>query len=84
MVEISKTTKRYPTDLTHEEWERVRPFLPVVAGRGRRPKTDLLEVLNAIRYMARSKVAAPTLNALWNVIGRTIDTLPPRECANYF
>ncbi len=46
--------RRYPTDLTDEEWERIVPFLPAPAGRGRPPKTDLREVLNAIRYMARS------------------------------
>jgi len=27
-ADIEKTTKRYPTDLTDEEWERTRPFLP--------------------------------------------------------
>ncbi len=28
MVEIEKKTKRYPTDLTDEEWARIEPFLP--------------------------------------------------------
>lgn len=46
--------RRYPTDLTNEEWERITPLLPAPAGRGRPPKADLREVLNAIRYMARS------------------------------
>ena len=46
--------KRYPTDLTDEEWERMRPFLPKPGKRGRKSATDLREVLNAIRYMARS------------------------------
>jgi putative transposase len=32
----------------------MRPFLPKPAKRGRKPTTDLREVLNAIRYMARS------------------------------
>ncbi len=54
MAEIAKKTKRYPTDLTDEEWERMRPFLPKPGKRGRKPATDLREVLNAIRYMARS------------------------------
>jgi len=54
MADIAKKTKRYPTDLTDEEWERMRPFLPTAAKRGRKPATDLREVLNAIRYMARS------------------------------
>ena len=54
MVEIACKTKRYPTDLTGEEWQRLNPLLPKVSERGRRPKTDLREVLNAIRTMARS------------------------------
>ena len=45
---------RYPTDLTDAEWEQIRPLLPKPAKRGRKPKVDLREVLNAIRYMARS------------------------------
>jgi len=28
MAEIEKKTKRYPTDLTEEEWSRVEPLLP--------------------------------------------------------
>ncbi|MGE3743994.1 MAG: IS5 family transposase [Geminicoccaceae bacterium] len=54
MAEIARRTRRYPTDLTDEEWRRIGPLLPKVARRGRKPKTDLREVLNAIRYMARS------------------------------
>ena len=30
MAEIEKKTKRYPTDLTDEEWARIEPFLPQV------------------------------------------------------
>lgn len=46
--------QRYPTDLTDVEWEAIRPLLPKPAKRGRPPTTDLREVLNALRYMARS------------------------------
>jgi len=28
MAEIERKTKRYPTDLTDEEWARVAPLLP--------------------------------------------------------
>jgi putative transposase len=52
--EEEKKTKRYPSDLTDEEWERINPLLPKPAKRGRKPDVDLREVLNAIRYMARS------------------------------
>jgi transposase len=54
MADIEKKTKRYPSDLTDEEWDRVAPFLPPPAKKGRKPEVDLREVLNAIRYMARS------------------------------
>lgn len=54
MAEIERKAKRYPTDLTDEEWAKIEPFLPRPARRGRRRAVDLREVLNAIRYMARS------------------------------
>jgi putative transposase len=54
MADIAKKTKRYPTDLTDEEWSRIEPLLPRGPKRGRRRSVDLREILNAIRYMARS------------------------------
>lgn len=54
MAEIEKKTKRYPTELTDEEWARIEPFLPGAAKSGRPSRTDLREVLNGIRYLARS------------------------------
>src|SRR5512135_1392215 len=54
MAAIAKKTKRYPSDLTDEEWERIAPLLPKPTKKGRKPAVDLREVLNAIRYMARS------------------------------
>lgn len=54
MAAIERKTKRYPTDLTDEEWARIEPLLPRPARRGRKPWVDLREVLNAIRYMTRS------------------------------
>lgn len=54
MARIEKKTKRYPSDLTDEEWERIRPLLPKPARKGRKPSVDMREIVNAIRYMARS------------------------------
>src|SRR5271154_152803 len=54
MAKIEKKTKRYPSDLTDEEWARIEPFLPHASKAGRPIEVDLREVLNAIRYMARS------------------------------
>jgi transposase len=47
MAKIEKKTKRYPTDLTDEERERIAPFLPKPAKKGRKPGADMREVLNA-------------------------------------
>lgn len=46
--------RRYPTDLTDEEWARVGLFLPARVKRGRPPSTDLRELLNAIRCLMRA------------------------------
>jgi putative transposase len=54
MAAIEKKTKRYPSDLTDEEWLAIEPVLPRAARRGRKRTTDLREVVNAIRYMVRS------------------------------
>ena len=54
MAGLGRKTKRYPSDLTDEEWARIEPLLPKPSRRGRKPEVDLREVLNAIRYMARS------------------------------
>ena len=54
MAEIEKKTKRYPTDLTDEEWSQIESLLPKPAKTGRRRTVDLREVVNAIRYLARS------------------------------
>ena len=54
MVAIEKKTKRYPSDLTDEEWVALEVFLPQPATRGRKRTTELREVVNALRYMVRS------------------------------
>jgi putative transposase len=54
MAAIEKKTRRYPSDLTDEEWRSVEPLLPQPAKRGRKRTTDLRDVVNAIRYMVRS------------------------------
>jgi putative transposase len=54
MAAIEKKTRRYPTDLTDEEWSQVEPLLPRAGKTGRRRRIDLREVLNALRYLART------------------------------
>ena len=54
MAKIRNKLKRYPTDMTDEEWSVIAPALPQPAKRGRPRKTDLREVVNAIRYLVRT------------------------------
>ena len=54
MVKIEKKTKRYPSDLTDEEWERIAPLMPKPGRRGRPREVDFREVINAVRYLVRS------------------------------
>jgi transposase len=52
--------KRYPSDLSDAEWALIEPHLPEPkqpGTRGRPPKTSRREVVNAIRYLARSGCA---------------------------
>jgi transposase len=48
MAELARKTKRYPSDLTDEEWALLEPLMPQPSRRRRRPSVDLREVLNAI------------------------------------
>lgn len=50
----AKQLKRYPSDLTDEEWSLMEPLMPPAAKAGRRRTVDLREVINAIRYLVRS------------------------------
>jgi transposase len=43
MADIEKKTKRHPTDLTDEEWERIKPFLPSAARKGHKPSLSRRE-----------------------------------------
>ncbi len=54
MAEIARKTKRYPSDLTDEEWSRIEPLMPKPSRRGRPRKVDLREIINALRYLVRS------------------------------
>lgn len=54
MVRIARKTKRYPSDLTDEEWERIAPLMPKPGRRGRPREIEFREVINAVRYLVRS------------------------------
>ena len=54
MAQITKKTKRYPSDLTDDEGERIAPLMPKAGQRDRPRKIDFREVINAGRYLVRS------------------------------
>ena len=54
MAEIARKTKRYPSDLTDEEWSWIEPLMPKPSRRGRPRKVDPREIINALRYLVRS------------------------------
>ena len=54
MAEIAKKTKRYPSDLTDEEWAEIAPLMPKPGRRGRPREVEFREVINAVRYLVRS------------------------------
>jgi hypothetical protein len=39
-AKIEKKTKRYPSDLTDEEWERIAPLMPKPGRRGGRGRSN--------------------------------------------
>jgi transposase len=48
-------SKRYPDDLTNEEWVLIEPLLPKgPRGQGRKPKYTRREMLNAMFYVLRT------------------------------
>jgi putative transposase len=64
----------YPTDLRDAEWTILEPLLPPAKRRGR-PRADLRQVLNAIRYVTRS-------GAQWRMVPR--DLVPWGTAWSYF
>jgi len=53
-VEHRRKSRRYPSDMTDEEWALLAPLLPPSKRGGRPRTTDLRDVLNAILYIASS------------------------------
>ncbi len=46
--------RKYPTDLTDEQWAVLEPLLRRRPGRGRPTRVDLRAVMNALLYQART------------------------------
>jgi putative transposase len=67
--------KRYPTDLTDEQWALIEPLLPLAKPGGRPRTTDLREVVNALFYQARTGVQ-------WDFLPH--DLVPKGTAYDYF
>ena len=50
----TRELKRYPSDLTDDEWSVIAPLMPAPSRIGRPRSADQREVINAIRYLVRS------------------------------
>jgi putative transposase len=70
--------KRYPTDLSDQQWELIAPLLPPAKsekGRGRKREVDLREIVNAILYINRAGCS-------WEMLPR--DLPPSKTVYQYF
>jgi putative transposase len=67
--------KRYPSDLTDEQWAVLEPWIPPPRPGGRPRKADMREVVNAIFYLTREGCA-------WRALPH--DLPPWKTVYNYF
>src|SRR4051812_17162963 len=67
--------KRYPTDLTDEQWGLIEPLLPPARPGGRPRSVDLREVVNTLLYQART-------GCQWDMLPH--DLLPRSTAFDYF
>lgn len=72
MAKIAKKTKRYPSDLTDEEWEQIAPLMPKPGRRGRPREVDFREVTRCATLCARvaaggccGSISAPGRRSGW-------------------
>ena len=67
--------KPYPSDLTNAQWKILKPLIPPAKPGGRPREVDMREVLNTLRYQARS-------GCQWDMLPH--DLLPKSTVYDYF
>lgn len=58
-----KQKKRYPTAESDAEWAWMAPLMPGTVHTGRPREVDLREVINALRYLVRTRCDWPYISA---------------------
>lgn len=71
---MSEPRKRYPTDLTDQQWELLEPLFPKNEGPGKPRTVDLREIINALLYMVRT-------GCQWDMLPHD---LPHRSAVRYY
>lgn len=65
---------RYASDTTDEEWHLIEPMMPPQPARGRRRRTDLRAVTNAIFYLLQS-------GCQWGLLPKDF---PPKSTVHFY
>ena len=65
---------RYPSDLTDQEWELAKPYIPRARRGGNKRTVDVREVLNGLMYVLST-------GCQWRAIPKD---LPPRSTVNFY
>ncbi len=66
--------KRYPSDLTDGQWEKIEPLIPPARPGGRPREVEMREVMNGIFYLVRSGCS-------WRMLPKD---LPPWGTVHYY
>ena len=70
-----RSTLRYPSDLTDEEWALIAPLIPPAKRGGRKREVDIREVVNGVMYILST-------GCQWQYLPKD---LPPKSTVNdYF
>lgn len=69
-----RSTLRYPSDLTDEEWRHIEPLIPPAKRGGRRRKVNIREVMNGVMYVLST-------GCQWRCLPKD---LPPRSTVFHY
>ena len=72
--DYERKCKRYPSDLTDEEWALIGPLIPPAKHGGRRRTVDVREVLNGLLYVLET-------GCQWRSLPKD---LPPRSTVHHY